>query len=121
MIVYVVTTHTDLGRKVKAVFEDRDQAIYCCALCEREYPEIEEMDTEAIQITGNKKPLAEWTVCFDADGNVIDCDRRYTFSETLRLVEDIGGCETMFLTVDKDLTEDEVKEIAQNHRRRMKG
>lgn len=121
MIVYVVTTQASIGRKVKAVFEDRDQAIYCCALFEREEAELEEVDTEAIRISGNKKPLAEWTVCIDAGGKVIDCNYLYTFNKKRHFIVDEDGSGAVYLTVDTDLPEDKVIEIALDYWGSLKG
>lgn len=120
MIVYVVTTHALKGRKVKAVFEDRDQAVYYCALFERDDPELDEIDTEAIQITGKKKPLHEWTVHVKPDGRVSDMGLRYTFDETLTYDEDTDGTMIVCMTLDMDIHEDKVKEIALDYVRQIK-
>ena len=118
MIVYVVTTGE--GRSIKAVFEDRDQAICCCALCDQEDCMLEEWDTEAIQITGHKKPLAEWMVFINSEGKVIDTEVRYTFNEVLKFNADFDGSGTMHLTMDVNASEDEAKQLALNHWQRMK-
>lgn len=120
MIVYVVTTHTPMGRKVRAVFEDRDPAVFCCALLEHDEAELEEFDTEAIKITGTMKPLREWTVYINADGEAIDTENRYVFTETLKFHEDVDGSVSVYLTVGTDVPEDKVKEIALDHWRRKK-
>lgn len=120
MQVYVVVTYPDGECNIKAVFEDRDQAIYCCALCEREDATIEEWDTEAIKITGTKKPLATWSVYINSKGEVIETDLRYTFSKVLKFREDMDGSGAMYLTTDIDVPEDEVKKIALDHWQRMK-
>ena len=117
MIVYVVTTG-DSG-SIKAVFEDRDQAIYCCALCYQEDCMLEEWDTEAIQITGHKKPLAEWTVFINGEGKAIDTEVRYTFNDVLKFCADFDGSGTMHLTLDVNASEDEAKKFAVNHWQRM--
>ena len=106
MIVYVVTTRTDIGRRVKAVFEDRDQAIYCCALFEREDAELEELDTDALKISGNKTPLVEWIVCIRAEGSVADVGKRYTFDKVRSCVEDIDGSCVVRMTHDRSVDED---------------
>ena len=115
MIVYIVTTYRDGERRVKAVFEDRDQAIYCCALCDQKDAEIEEHDTEAIKISGNKKPLAEWTVYVNPDGEVIDTSVRYTFEPQCKYSEDVDGSWVACLTQDVSVSEDQVKEIVLDH------
>ena len=120
MIVYVVTTYSELGRKVKAVFEDRDQAIFCCALLERDDAEMEEWDTEAIKTTGTMKPLCEWTVFIRSDGTVFDIGQRYTFKEVQRWEEDTDGSGVMRMTLSLNVSEDTVKEIALEHWERMK-
>ena len=112
MIVYVVTARADEGRKVKAVFEDRDQAMCCCALCESDYAEIEVVDTEAIKIGGTKKPLAEWLVIINRHGEVIDAGVRYTFNETRRHCWDVDGSCDVRITHGVNVTEDTAKEIA---------
>lgn len=120
MIVYIVTTNPHGERKIKAVFEDRDQAIYCCALCDQEDAMIEEWDTEAIQITGHKKPLAEWTVFINGKGEAIDAELRYTFTEILKFSEDMDGSGAVYLTVDKDTTEAEAKTMAVEYWEQLK-
>ena len=120
MIVYVVTTNPHGDRIVKAVFEDRDRAVYFCALHEHEDSELDEMDTEAIQITGNKKPLHEWTVFVKPDGVVSEMSKRYTFNEVLWHEVDLDGTVLVRMTLDMDIPEGKVKEIAIDYVRQLK-
>lgn len=120
MIVYVVTTHSKFGRKVRAVFEDRDEAIFCCALLERDESELEEFDTEAIKITGTMKPLCEWTVFIRADETIMDVGQRYTFDTVFGHDVDADGSGLVRFTLSLDVTEDKAKEIALDHWRRLK-
>lgn len=120
MIVYVVSVHSKLGRKVKAVFENRDDAIFCCALLERDEAELEEYDTEAIKITGTMQPLCEWTVFIRADETIVEVGKRYTFENGFGHDIDTDGSGLVRFTQDLDVTEDKAKEIALEHWRRLK-
>lgn len=120
MIVYVVTTYSKKGRQVKAVFEDRAQAIYYCALFEQDDAEIDEMDTGAIRISGNKKPLHEWAVFVSPELIVKDMGLRYTFRESRTHDVDSDGSVTVYMTLDMGVPEDKVKEIAIDYVRQLK-
>lgn len=111
MTVYVVTTRPFGERKIEGVFEDRDQAIFCCALLVHDDSEMEEWDTNSMKFSGAKKPLAEWTVCVNGEGEAVDAACRYTFEEVCQYCEDIGGSWYACVTQPLSVSEEEVKEI----------
>lgn len=119
MVVYIVTTQNREGRAIKAVFEDRDQAEYCCALLETNDAMLEEWDTEALEISGKAKPLAEWLVIINPDGKVIDIDHRYTFTESLRHSWDIDGSCAVRMTQATDVPESKAQNIALDYWRQL--
>ena len=119
MTVYVVTTRTGDGRKIKAVFEDRDEAICCCALFEADEAIMEAWDTDEIHVNCKKKPLAEWIVIIGADGRVIDMDVIYTFKEICRHSWDFDDSCTVRMTHDVDVSEGRAKEIALEYWRQL--
>ena len=119
MTVYVVTTHSSHGRKVKAVFEDREEAICCCALLEADEAVMEAWDTDALKISCKKKPLAEWIVIIAPDGRVIDSDLLYTFDEVCRHSWDVDDSCTVRMTHDTDMSEGRAREIALNYWRKL--
>lgn len=119
MIVYVVTTNVSSERKIKGVFEDREQAICCCALLNHDDAELEEWDTEGIKISGNKKPLHEWTIYVNDVGEVIDLERKYTYEKAFRRCKDFDGSCTIHMTLDMSVSEEEAKQIARDNWQKM--
>ena len=120
MIVYVVTTPSSRGRTIRAAFEDRDQAIYFCAFLDDDDATLETVDTDAIKVSGNQKPLADWLVVIDPDGEVVDTEMRYTFIETRRCRQDMDGSYYVRITHPIDVSEEQAKEIALDYWRNVK-
>lgn len=79
MKVYVVTSgeYSDYG--INAVFIDEEQAKLYCATYERDYPTIEEFDTDDHKIKSDNVVKRLWEVDMYENGTPIRCRYSYTF------------------------------------------
>lgn len=111
MIVYVVVTSVCSRQRIDAVFEDRRQAAYYCAISDNLETHIEEWDTEAVQFAGKQELLSRWEGEVKPDNEFEYLYERFTLKgEKRRFKQTPDGWDVTF-TVKYGTPEETVRKL----------
>lgn len=108
MIVYVVTTGTGEYRKFEAIFDNRKQAAYYCAIKNSDETRIEEWDTDGLQFTGSKTLLSCWSAFVTTNKEIRRLTESFTFDEENDCEQDGSGWD-ISITTEFGMTEDQAR------------